>query len=646
MTKRERIKQGRQSAFLSIVVLILLVVGATAYTEFKTGLWEKDIRINVQDVLASKKSMLEKALYSRIYYTRGVAAYVSLNPDITTQEYAQLAKEYIREDSVISTMALSKNGIISDIYPLEGHEKALGLNLLKHPERRAIVEQTIATQKTFVAGPVELIEGGTAFISYTPVFEKHNNATGTFWGVTDIVIKQEELFQEAGILEEEDGFYFALRGENGSGEKGQVFWGKETIFDSQPVTTSIKLPLGTWILAAVPVSGWKKYANQDHTLYILLIISAFIISILTGLFAYSLLKIRFNEKEFKAIFASLDSLIIELNSKGEYLKITETNHKLLYLPSDQLIGKSITSIFDKATADLFMESIQKCITTKNVTVIEYPLIIDHKERWFSARISYKSHNSIIFNANEISQVKEREKELIQLNQTKDTLFSIISHDLKGPISGQQSLIEVLRTNYKSLDDKKREHYLNALKASSTQVLNLLENLLKWSMSQSGRIELDLHNINIQNAHADLFKQLTDTAQLKGIELNLRIDPSHEAYADAMLTSVILRNLISNAIKFTKKGGTVEITTQSVLHHQKEYIKTSITDNGVGMNDEQIDKMLNATNTISTKGTENENGSGLGLILCKEFIEKLNGFLEIKSEINQGTSISFLLPSAS
>jgi sensor domain CHASE-containing protein len=179
---------------ISLVVFITLLLAAHSYTEFKKGEWEKDIRAEMLEIMTGKKSNLEKALYSRIYYTRGVAAYVALNPNISNAEFAELSKEFIKKDTVISTMALSKNCIINAIYPKEGHQAAIGLNLLDHPERKEMVEKTIQTQLTFVAGPVELVEGGTAFISYTPIFDKTKSLENKFWGLTDIVIKKNSLF--------------------------------------------------------------------------------------------------------------------------------------------------------------------------------------------------------------------------------------------------------------------------------------------------------------------------------------------------------------------------------------------------------------------------------------------------------------------
>ncbi|MFW6277347.1 MAG: CHASE domain-containing protein, partial [Prolixibacteraceae bacterium] len=357
-----------QPTIISVIVFSILIFLTITYTKYKQGQWEKDIRGQLTEILIGKKSELEKALYSRIYYTRGVAAYVALNPEITTEEYHELAKEYIREDSVINSMAISRNAVISAIYPAEGLEQVIGLDLLAHPERKEIVQKTIETGLTFVAGPVELVEGGVAFISYTPIFDK-TKTDNPFWGMTDIVIKKESLLNEANLNHLENGYRYALTGYNGKGEDGSVFWGEEQVFENNPVKININLPLGNWVLAAVPEKGWEQYRDQDKTLTHLLFASAFVISVLIWLFVNSLVKVKQNEKELKAIFASLDSLIIELNSKGEYINIASENEHLLALPKNRLIGKKLHDIFDEEKAGFFLQAITKCLQSKKLVII-------------------------------------------------------------------------------------------------------------------------------------------------------------------------------------------------------------------------------------------------------------------------------------
>jgi PAS domain S-box-containing protein len=602
------------------------------------------------EIMTGKKSNLEKALYSRIYYTRGVAAYVALNPNISNAEFAELSKEFIKKDTVISTMALSKNCIINAIYPKEGHQAAIGLNLLDHPERKEMVEKTIQTQLTFVAGPVELVEGGTAFISYTPIFDKTKSLENKFWGLTDIVIKKNSLLNEAGINTSDANYDYALRGVNGTGSKGALFWGDDTVFANSPVTINIELPIGNWELAAIPKKGWKSYPDQDRTLFIIMLVSAFFISLLIWLFSKALLKLKNSEKELKAVFDSLDSLIIEFNITGDYLNVNSENKKLLVLPEREMIGKNLSDIFDKEKAEFFKSAILKCATSRKLHVIEYPLQIENEERWFTARLSYKNENAVIFNAYDITEKKEQNERLIQseielkkLNETKNKFFSIIAHDLRGPLGTHQSILKLFHDNYEGLDEETRKNLISSLKDSTDNLYKLLQNLLNWAMSQSGEIAVEKKKLNLNKISAAMFSQFQKSAQLKNIAFINKLDKEAEVFTDKNLTATILRNLITNAIKFTNKGGEVHVHSEQKRRNGQLFLKVIVSDTGIGISQKRQETLFQLDVTQSTPGTEKEMGNGLGLILCKEFAEKLDSEITVESTSGKGSSFAFELP---
>ena len=242
---------------ISLLLLITLIYCVQFFKKLNEDLNDKNIRKKVEEELVNKKSILEKSLYSRLYYTKSVAANISINPNITSSTYQNYAAKLITDDTLTATMAISKNCIITSVYPIKGHEAAIGLDLLSHPKRRDIVNQTIRTGKTFIQGPTALVEGGIGLISYTPVFTVDtNNNEAKFWGVADVVIYWEKLLKEAGFYKESE-YSFALKGEDGSGENSRVIWGDSSIFANIPSKITISLPTGEWALAAVPKNGWK-----------------------------------------------------------------------------------------------------------------------------------------------------------------------------------------------------------------------------------------------------------------------------------------------------------------------------------------------------------------------------------------------------
>jgi PAS domain S-box-containing protein len=638
---------------VAILSFTILIIASVAYTNFKKDTWEKDIKSRLYEIMMTKASKLEIALYSRIHYTRSVAAYVSLKPSISADEFHNLAKELIRDDSVISTMAISKDCTIDAIYPIEGHEEALGLDLLSHPERREIVEKTIETQKTFVAGPVHLVEGGVAFISYTPIFDKSKGESNKFWGVTDIVIYKDMLLREATLHEKESGFLFALKGYNGSGNEGDIWWGNENVFTQNPLQMKVQLPYGNWVLAAVPEAGWSAYYKQEKILLNLLIISSLIISFLIGLVIKSMDKIKRNELELKAIFNSMNSTIFEFDEDGRYIKIPTMDSEILIRPADELINKTIFEVLPKADAVKTYQAIQECLKSKKLVVYDYPLLIGNNKKWFHARVSYKSESRVIFNVFDISEQKESQTELIktgkklkELNASKDKLFSIIAHDLKNPFNVILGYSNLLNSEYHSFNEVQRKEYIEKISTSSQKVFTLLENLLAWAASQIYSREIKFENIQLKNLVDESINPYLQSATDKKIQLNILIPSDLYIYANKEMIRTVISNLFSNAVKFTEREGNISISAM----RKENQVNIKITDTGVGIESKRLAKLFKIEENTTTQGTENEKGTGLGLVVCHEFIIKNNGSIRAESKLQNkekgkegGSVFSFSLP---
>lgn len=635
-----------QPAIIALCALVILSFGIHKYLAVEHGIKEKSIRDNLLGILISKKSQLEKSLYSRIYYTKGVAAYCSANPDLSGESFHVIAAELIQKDSVIRSMSLAKNCVINAIYPYKGQESVIGLDLLKHPARRKIVEMTIKTRQTFVAGPVELIEGGIAFISYTPIFAKEGGRS-RFWGVTDIVILKDQLFGEIGLVSSGGEYNFALKGIDGTGINGDCFWGDAGLFNQKPVLVDINLPTGNWALAGVPAGGWYGYDNKEQLVTILLYSGAIIISLLIWLLARATMKIRTNEKELEAMFGAMQDLVIQVNSKGIYVKIAPTNENLLFRPAPELLGKSLYEIFDKEKADFFMAAIKECLQTKEMVTRDFPLVINDKQHWFHARLCYLNEDAVIYVAEDNTEqmnveqrLKESREKLIELNAAKDKFFSILAHDLKGPFMGFIGISEELSQNADTMERKDIVELSAVINSSAKRIYSLLNNLLEWSRLQTGRMTFLPQLINLRSVTEACLNLFESALKQKNISVINEVSPGINIFADMNMYDTIIRNIISNAIKFTPAGGTIKMNSCS----DEGTATLVIEDSGIGMKPEVLEKVFRIDSGYTTKGTEGEEGTGLGLILCRELVEKNGGRFDISSIDGKGTriSVSFLL----
>jgi len=242
-----------------------------------------------------------------------------------------------------------------------------------------------------------------------------------------------------------------------------------------------------------------------------------------------------------------------------------------------------------------------------------------------------------------AEVIEKNKVLEEVLSSKNLLISIISHDLRGPLNSIISLLEILDSDYDELEEKTKKKYLNAILSSAKSTHNLMENLLHWAQIQSKRRKVEPEEVGINQLIQQGTEPLKPVAEEKEITLEFDVPENLAVYADEKMICTVIRNLVSNALKFTPRKGKIKVTSEKSTNNQ---IIVSIEDNGVGMDKDVLSTFFDNRNTAFTKGTEDEPGSGFGLILVKEFVEKNNGKLIIESKEGQGTKVSFTLPHAS
>jgi signal transduction histidine kinase/streptogramin lyase len=236
-------------------------------------------------------------------------------------------------------------------------------------------------------------------------------------------------------------------------------------------------------------------------------------------------------------------------------------------------------------------------------------------------------------------LEERRHHIEELNASKDKFFSIIAHDLKNPFQSIIGFSQMQKEEIKSGDRGAIEVYAGLINTSAIQTYRLLENLLEWANSQRGKITFNPVPINLMEILNEEFIVLNDIAIMKNIELKSSFPYDIIIKADNDMIKTILRNLISNAIKFTHKNGMVEV--RAMLEDRN--VEISVSDNGIGMTNETMAKLFRIDANLSTRGTENEKGTGLGLFLCKEFVEKHGGKIWVESESGKGSTFKFLIP---
>ena len=237
------------------------------------------------------------------------------------------------------------------------------------------------------------------------------------------------------------------------------------------------------------------------------------------------------------------------------------------------------------------------------------------------------------------KAEESEIQLRELNATKDKLFSIIAHDLRSPFQNILSLSDLFIANFQGNEVQQNSALLEMISLSARNTLVLLDNLLHWAKFQNGQINSKPENLVLSAVIKDIFAFSMTSAKFKNISLDYIPTTDIGVFVNEDMLKLVLRNLISNAIKFTKPGGNINISATTAQNQ----VEISVSDNGVGMNDATVKNLFNIAENSTSVGTANERGSGLGLVLCKEFVEKLNGTIWVESELGKGSDFRFTLP---
>jgi PAS domain S-box-containing protein len=238
------------------------------------------------------------------------------------------------------------------------------------------------------------------------------------------------------------------------------------------------------------------------------------------------------------------------------------------------------------------------------------------------------------------EINLKNEQLQSINAEKDKFFSIIAHDLRGPLSAFVDATQILTEEIQNMELEEIKDITLSMKTSASNIYNLLENLLEWSRLKRGGLDFVREKLLLKNVIKECIEVLSESARKKEIELSFSVPEEMEVFADKHMIETVIRNLVSNALKFTNIGGKVRIT---VDYKSDKSVEVKVIDSGIGMNAELIGKLFIINEKTSRNGTEGELSSGLGLLLCKEFIEQCGGKIWVESNVGQGSTFSFSLP---
>lgn len=359
-----------------------------------------------------------------------------------------------------------------------------------------------------------------------------------------------------------------------------------------------------------------------------------------------------DDKKFNQLIKNSFDMLVLLDASGVQHYVSESCERILGYKPEELINISIIEkLLHPDDQEKTLAAFTSLIENATNGGVQYRHL--HKngnwvylEAFGTNQINNPLIKSVVLNVRDITERKKNEKELlesearlIEANTTKDRFFSIIGHDLKSPFNSIVGFSEILMNQISKKNYNEVENYAKIILDSSKRAMNLLTNLLEWSRTQTGKIKFNPEYFEFTSTINNVVDLLNDSAQQKSIHILTKLPQTLNIVADEAMIKTILRNLLTNAIKFTNPGGEVKIS----LEIKSKELIVSVADNGVGIKKEDLSNLFRIDFSYSTLGTNKETGTGLGLLLCKEFIEMHNGTIWAESNELAGSKFNFSIP---
>ncbi len=350
-------------------------------------------------------------------------------------------------------------------------------------------------------------------------------------------------------------------------------------------------------------------------------------------------------------------MILVLDKNGNVKLINRKGCKILGYEEKEILGKNWVENFvpqasrieTKKVIDLILDGKYQDVKTH-----ENEIIIKSGElrtiRWHNAYLEDKkkeitgilsSGEDITNEKKLLSDLRKSEKNFKELNEAKDKFFSIISHDIRSPFTALLGFTQILDEDYDSLTKEETEEIAHSLKTISNNIFEFIEGLLEWSRVQSNKIEINPIKLNLYHSVQGVFVLLSTVALAKKVKIKIEVQNGLEVFTDENVVETVLRNLISNAIKFTSEGDIIKIYTEDAEND----IIVCVSDTGTGMTDDTMNKLFKLDEHVSERGTNMEKGTGLGLLLCKDLLNKQQNKIWVESKLNKGSTFKFTLKKA-
>lgn len=581
----------------------------------------------------------------------------------------------------ITNLQLAPDGIVQRIYPLEGHERALGHNLLKDDRRRKEADLAIKSRKVTVAGPFNLVQGGRAIVARNPVFldadspylitqnsgdlEHARQGDEQFWGYSSVLIYFDTVMSMTDLPNlEAQGYCFRLWRKHPDTGAMDMLAGDENLPQDRVVSSEIRLPNATWLLDVASkkpaVSQGQFWGQWLLNLVFALLLSAWCYNLLRRpkILAFqvaertkALNKAQSQLRLAATAFESHEAITIT-DVKGLILQVNTAFTRITGYQSEEVVGKTNAVLHSGLHDAEFYRSMWHGIRTKGHWDGEiwnkrkdgelYPawLSISAVKGPTGETSHYVGHavdiSKRIHAEQELSVAKEKAE---TANRVKADFLAMMSHEIRTPLNGILGLLALLRDTRL---DRTQQQYVETARESSKVLMTVINDVLDFSKIEAGKLELELSTVNTRELSNSVYEIMRPKAEAKGVAFEAVLDTEVPVsfLGDPGRLRQIMLNLVSNAIKFTDQGAIQLSLTATPVSELRFILRCQVSDTGIGIKPEDQTSLFEQFTTVDASFSRRYGGTGLGLSICKQLVELMHGKIGVNSTPNAGSTFWF------
>ena len=670
------------SATLAALLLGMLVSGSTMLM-YETNRMQTR-RQAVTDLTRQLAHDMHDQLNLSLSATYALAAVIRQgNGEI--DNFPQLAREMLDLYKGVSALQLAPNGIISQVVPLQGNEKAIGHNLLEDSKRNKEAILAWHTRSLTLAGPFELLQGGRAAVGRLPIFIRDLRGTERFWGFSVALIRMDDFLKTVDLHLLERQYSCQISRIHPDSGQEDVFWSQGKPLKN-PVSQKIQVPNGEWTVSVEPAEGW--YAGR------IILAEAFFVllfSTLSGLPAFWLTRqpivlqrmvdertrelsdsndrlqmeiaerrhaevaLQASEHKLRSIFASLTDVIMILDAEGRYVEIAPTSTSGLYRPSEDLLGKRISDLFPPEQADFFLSTIKMTLSTGETSSVDYKLNIGGEDVWFTGNVTPMSEDLVVWSARDITQRKLSEDDRLKLEkqmlhtqklESLGVLAGGIAHDFNNILTAIVGNADLALMRLKP--ESPAIENLHRIETAAARASELARQMLAYS----GKGRFVIEDLDLNRLVEEMGHMLEVSISKKALLRYNYYTPLPSMRGDATQIRQIIMNLVINASEaIGDRSGVISLTT-GCLDCNDSYFRDSwlsdpvpdglyvyleVSDTGCGMDRETMLKIFDPF--FTTKFT----GRGLGMAAVLGIVRGHRGAIKVYSEPGCGTTFKVMFP---